>query len=183
MQINLTRFCISMKYVLLLISAIVMISSCQSGMLNVNAISAKDIREHLEGIDEDQILGAFESLQSGGANNQWLQGIDEDQILGAFESLQSGGANNQWLQGIDEDQILGAFESLQSGEGDSYAGGFVLILVLFILLVIIGAGFGTADGTGGEGDQDLDRTGSEGDQELPAGVQSGGYIPLMTMEP
>jgi uncharacterized protein (TIGR01732 family) len=163
-----------MKYVVLLIAAIVMIASCQSGMLNVNAISAKDIREHMQGIDEDQILGAFESLKSGGANNQWLQGIDEDQILGAFESLQSGGANNQWLQGIDEDQILGAFESLQSGERDNYGygGGFILILVLFILLVIIGAGFGNTDGTGGEKDQ-----------ELPAEVQSGGYIPLMTMEP
>jgi hypothetical protein len=98
MQINLTRFCISMKYVLLLISAIVMIASCQSGMLNVNAISAKDIREHLQGIDEDQILGAFESLKSGGTNNQWLQGIDEDQILGAFESLKSGETNNQWRE-------------------------------------------------------------------------------------
>jgi uncharacterized protein (TIGR01732 family) len=138
-----------MKYVVLLIAAIVMIASCQSGMLNVNAISAKDIREHMQGIDEDQILGAFESLKSGGANNQWLQGIDEDQILGAFESLQSGERDNY-----------------------GYGGGFILILVLFILLVIIGAGFGNTDGTGGEKDQ-----------ELPAEVQSGGYIPLMTMEP
>lgn len=70
-----------MKYVLLLISAIVMIASCQSGILDINAISDKDIREHLQGIDEDQILSAFESLKSGEINNQWLQGIDEDQLL------------------------------------------------------------------------------------------------------
>jgi uncharacterized protein (TIGR01732 family) len=164
-----------MKYVILLTAAaIVMIASSQSGILNVNAISAKDIREHLQGIDEDQILRAFESLKSGGANNQWLQGIDEDQILRAFESLKSGGANSQWLQGIDEDQILRAFESLQSGESGSYGygAGFILILVLFILLVIIGAGFGTSD-----------ISGDEERQELSADVQSGGYIPLMTMEP
>jgi uncharacterized protein (TIGR01732 family) len=137
-----------MKYVILLISAIaLMIASCQSGMLNVNAISAKDIREH-------------------------LQGIDKDQVLNAFESLKSDRANNQWLQGIDKDQVLNAFESLKSGESDSYAGGFVLILVLFILLVIIGAGFGIGDGTGGDEDQ----ISSED-------VQSGGNIPLMTMEP
>ncbi|HZD35405.1 MAG TPA: YjcZ family sporulation protein [Nitrososphaeraceae archaeon] len=139
-----------MKYVILLTAAaIVMIASSQSGILNVNAISAKDIREHLQGIDEDQILRAFESLKSGGANNQWLQGIDEDQILRAFESLKSG-------------------ESGSYG----YGAGFILILVLFILLVIIGAGFGTSD-----------ISGDEERQELSADVQSGGYIPLMTMEP
>ena len=114
-----------MKYVILLTAAaIVMIASSQSGILNVNAISAKDIREHLQGIDEDQILRAFESLKSG--------------------------------------------ESGSYG----YGAGFILILVLFILLVIIGAGFGTSD-----------ISGDEERQELSADVQSGGYIPLMTMEP
>ncbi|HZD36795.1 MAG TPA: YjcZ family sporulation protein [Nitrososphaeraceae archaeon] len=44
-----------------------------------------------------------------------------------------------------------------------------LLLVLFILLVIIGAGF--------------DISGDEERQELSAAVQSGGYITLMTMEP
>jgi hypothetical protein len=170
-----------MKYVLLLVSAIaLMIAFCQSGMLNVNAISAKDVREQLQGIDDNKILSAFESLKSGDVNNQWLQGIDEDQVLRAFESLKSGDVNNQWLQGIDEDQILRAFESLQSGESGSYGygAGFIrmpfggLLLVLFILLVIIGAGFPTSD-----------ISGDEERQELSADVQSGGYIPLMTMEP
>ena len=112
-----------MKYVLLLILAIVMIISYQSGMLNVNAISSKDIKKHLQGIDEDQLLGALESLKTTGIDEQWLQGIDEDQLLGALESL-----------GISD-----------GGNSDGYGGGFVLILVLFILLVIIGAGFGGGD--------------------------------------
>ena len=131
-----------------------MIASSQSGMLSVNAMSAKDIREQLQGIDKDQVLSAFELLKSGEADNQWLQGIDKDQILGAFESLKSGGVNNnQWLQAIGQIPI-----------GTPIA----LILVLFILVVIIGPGFGLGD------DKNL---------ELSADVQNGGNIPLMTMEP
>ncbi|MGA7367485.1 MAG: hypothetical protein WBX01_00005, partial [Nitrososphaeraceae archaeon] len=72
-----------MKYVLLLILTIVMIISYQSGMLNVNAISSKDIKKHLQGIDEHQLLGALESLKT--------TGIDEHQLLGALESLKTTG--------------------------------------------------------------------------------------------
>ena len=49
-----------MKYILLLMSVIAMIASYQSGMLNVNAISGKDIEKHLQGIDKDQLLRALE---------------------------------------------------------------------------------------------------------------------------
>jgi hypothetical protein len=141
-------------------SAIVMIASYQSGILNVNAVSTKDIRERLQGIDRDQILSAFESLKSGGVNNnnnQWLQGIDKDQILSAFESLKSGGVNNnQWLQGIDQIPLPTP-----------------IALVLFILLVIVGAGFGLGYGS----------TGDEKNRESNADIQSGGNIPLMTTGP
>ena len=138
-----------MKYVLLLMSVIVMIASYQSGMLNVNAISGKDIEKHLQGIDKDQLLRAFESLKTTGIDEQWLQGIDEDQLLRALE-----------LTGID------------SGSG-GYAGGFVLILVLFILLVIIGAGFGL----GGD-----EVRGNENQVPL-ADARDGGFVPLVTVQP
>ena len=118
-----------MKYVLLLMSVIVMIASYQSGMLNVNAISGKDIEKHLQGIDKDQLLRAFESLKTTGIDEHWLQGIDKDQLLRALE-----------LTGVD------------NGSG-GYGGGFVLILVLFILLVIIGAGFGLGDEVRGNENQ------------------------------
>jgi uncharacterized protein (TIGR01732 family) len=83
-------------------------------------------------------------------DGEWLSGVDEQQLLSAFEWLKVNGIDKEWFQEIDEQQLLSAFEWLKvngidkellSGSG-GYGGGFVLILVLFILLVIIGAGFG-----------------------------------------
>ncbi|HZD34192.1 MAG TPA: hypothetical protein VE130_03220 [Nitrososphaeraceae archaeon] len=69
-------------------SVIVMIAFYQSGMLNlVSALSVRDLKDHLQGIDEDQLLRAIESLKSRGIDEQWLQGIDEDQLLRVLESL------------------------------------------------------------------------------------------------
>jgi uncharacterized protein (TIGR01732 family) len=125
-------------------------------MLNVNAISSKDIKKHLQGIDEHQLLGALESLKT--------TGIDEHQLLGALESLKT--------TGIDEHQLLGALESLGINDSGGYGGGFILILVLFILLVIIGAGFGGGDAIR-----------SDENQVPLADAQDGGFIPLVTVEP
>ncbi|HZD36452.1 MAG TPA: hypothetical protein VE130_14710 [Nitrososphaeraceae archaeon] len=61
-------------------SVIVMIAFYQSGTLNlVSALSVKDLKEHLHGIDEDQLSRAIESLKP--------RGIDEDQLLHALKSL------------------------------------------------------------------------------------------------
>ena len=63
-----------------------------------------------------------------GLDNELLEGIDKEALLNTALNL---------LKGLDVDALN---EELTDGSGDS-GGAFVLILVLFILLVIIGAGF------------------------------------------
>ncbi|MGH9987575.1 MAG: YjcZ family sporulation protein, partial [Nitrososphaeraceae archaeon] len=68
---------------------------------------------------------AFEWLKANGVDKEWFEEIDEQQLLAAFEWLKANGIDKELLSASDLE------------------GGFVLILVLFILLVIIGAGFGS----------------------------------------
>jgi uncharacterized protein (TIGR01732 family) len=102
-------------------------------------------------IDSSQLIHAsqylMDGLSEGAIDEEWLvaNGLDEDLLEGVetnqlmeatqhlIDGLSNGGIDQQWIE-----------DSLNSDNvGDSgYAGGFVLILVLFILLVIIGAGFG-----------------------------------------
>src|ERR687898_732930 len=60
-----------------------------------------------------------------------LNKIDNQQLLSAFEWLKANG--------FDKELLRDRSDTMQTA---GYGGGFVLILVLFILLVIIGAGFG-----------------------------------------
>lgn len=76
--------------------------------------------EILNGVDKEQL----ENIE-----NQLFEGIDKDRLLNNAQNL---------LKGFDFEEFNE--QLLQTSE--DYAGGFVLILVLFILLVIIGAGFG-----------------------------------------
>jgi len=112
-------------------------------------------KELLRGVDDQQVLAAFEWLKANGIDKEWFEEIDEQQLLAAFEWLKANGIDKEWFEEIDEQQLLAAFEWLKANGIDKellsgsdtvnsagYAGGFVLILVLFILLVIIGAGFG-----------------------------------------
>lgn len=83
----------------------------------------------------------LDGLQKGTINSQWLEsngldknlleGVDNDLLIETTQKLiaglNNGSIDKQWIQ-----------TSLVSSE----EGGFVLILVLFILLIIIGAGFG-----------------------------------------
>jgi uncharacterized protein (TIGR01732 family) len=70
-------------------------------------------------------------VQTGGEfeldklSSEWLGGVDEQQLLSAFEWLKANGIDKELLSGSDTVDSAG------------YGGGFVLILVLFILLVII----------------------------------------------
>jgi len=86
--------------------------------------------ELLSGVDEQQLLSAFEWLKANGIDKELFEEIDEQQLLSAFEWLKANGIDKELLSGSDTVNSAG------------YSGGFVLILVLFILLVIIGAGFG-----------------------------------------
>jgi uncharacterized protein (TIGR01732 family) len=92
-------------------------------------------------------------LQKGGGSefDELLNGMDEQQLISAFEWLKANGFDKEWLQNIDQQEFLSAFEWLKTNGFDKdlmsdntggYGGAFVLILVLFILLVIVGAGFG-----------------------------------------
>ncbi|HZD34312.1 MAG TPA: YjcZ family sporulation protein [Nitrososphaeraceae archaeon] len=101
------------------------------------------------------------ALQKGGGSefDEWLSGMDEQQLLSAFEWLKTNGFDKEWLQNIDQQEFLSAFEWLRANGfdkellggssdmgGSGYGSAFVLILVLFILLVIIGASFGFSGG-------------------------------------
>ncbi len=90
---------------------------------------------------QDAAQKFLKSLKEGMINSQWLEsngldknlldGVDNNQLIETTQKvitgLINGSIDKQWIQG-----------SLVSSEG----GGFVLILVLSILLVIVGDGFG-----------------------------------------
>jgi len=96
--------------------------------------------ELLSGVDEQQLLSAFEWLKANGIDKELFEEIDEQQLLSAFEWLKANGIDKELLSGSDT--VNSAGYAAMSGGSGGYGGGFVLILVLFILLVIIGAGFG-----------------------------------------
>ncbi|WP_269466204.1 YjcZ family sporulation protein [Candidatus Nitrosocosmicus hydrocola] len=77
-------------------------------------------------------------LEANGLNTDLLDGVETSQLTEAtqhvVDGINNGNIDQQWI----EDSL--ASDNVDSGSG--YAGGFILILVLFILLVIIGAGFG-----------------------------------------
>ena len=83
----------------------------------------------LKGLDEGKINSQW--LETNGLDPNLLEGLSNDQLSEATQKvisgLNNGSMDKQWIE-----------DSLVSSE----EGGFVLILVLFILLVIIGAGFG-----------------------------------------
>ena len=89
-----------------------------------------EFSDWLNGIDKQQLLSAFEWLKTNGFDKELLQNIDQQEFLSAFEWLKTNGFDKELLSGSDTVNAAG------------YGGGFILILVLFILLVIIGAGFG-----------------------------------------
>lgn len=65
-----------------------------------------------------------------------LEGVDNNQLIEATQHVMGGINNGE----IDQQWIQDSLTNDNGGEG--YYGAFVLILVLFILLVIVGAGFG-----------------------------------------
>ncbi len=102
-------------------------------------------------VDGSQLMGAAQYLMDGlnkgvidqdwletnGVDKNLLEGVETSQLIGAtqhvMDGLNNGEIDQQWIE-----------ESLVSNDGGigGYGSAFVLILVLFILLVIIGAGFG-----------------------------------------
>jgi len=84
----------------------------------------------LKGLDANEINDDW--LEDHGLDKDLLDGIDHGQLIDTTEfvigSFNDGGLDQQLI----EDYTL----------DEGYGGAFVLILVLFILLVIIGAGFG-----------------------------------------
>jgi uncharacterized protein (TIGR01732 family) len=83
----------------------------------------------LNGLEKGTINSQW--LESNGLDKNLLAGVDRNQLIETTQKLitglNNGSIDKQWIE-----------TSLVSSDG----GGFVLILVLFILLVIIGAGFG-----------------------------------------
>jgi uncharacterized protein (TIGR01732 family) len=77
-------------------------------------------------------------LEANGLNTNLLDGVETSQLAETTQHVMDGINNGE----IDQQWIEDALTSDNVGGGSGYAGGFILILVLFILLVIIGAGFG-----------------------------------------
>jgi len=98
----------------------------------------------LKGVDRQKLLNAAQ---------KFIHGLKKGMIDGKW--LKAHGLDKDLLKGVDRQKLLDTTQKLIDGLkkgmidqkwiranfGD-YSGGFVLILVLFILLVIIGAGFG-----------------------------------------
>lgn len=78
-------------------------------------------------------------LEANGLNTDLLDGVETSQLTEATQYVVDGINNGE----IDQQWIEDTLTSDNVDSGSGYAGGFILILVLFILLVIIGAGFGT----------------------------------------
>lgn len=101
-------------------------------------------------VDGSKLINAaqflMEGLNKGVIDEKWLEangfeadlldGVDNNQLIEAtqhvMDGINNGEINQQWIR----DSLT------RDNDSSGYAGGFVLILVLFILLVIIGAGFG-----------------------------------------
>lgn len=79
-------------------------------------------------------------LKANGFSPNILEDVEISQLTKStqdiMDGLQNGDVDQQWI----EDYLTNSNDAGTAG----YGGGFVLILVLFILLVIIGAGFGGA---------------------------------------
>lgn len=90
----------------------------------------------LNGLYADEINDEW--LEDHGLDEDLLEGIDQSMLAVATHHVMSGLSNGEIDQEWIQDSML---------DDDGYGGGFVLILVLFILLVIIGAGFGLGDTT------------------------------------
>ena len=114
-----------MKYILttgiFLTSAILFTAS--SGILKAEAYPDYETNRNYQ---EDDLY-KYGEKDLYGLDKELLEGIDKEALLNTALNL---------LKGLDVNALN---EALLQGSGD--ASGFVLILVLFILLVIVGAGF------------------------------------------
>ncbi len=103
---------------------------------------------------DDNLFDEIDNRQLQEAAQNLLKGLDEGKINSQW--LEANGLDPNLLEGVSKDQLSETTQKLMVGMNNgiidkqwvetslvsSEEGGFVLILVLFILLVIIGAGFG-----------------------------------------
>jgi uncharacterized protein (TIGR01732 family) len=111
------------------------------------------LKNNVPALDEN-LLKEIENIQLQEAAQNLLDGLEKGTINSQW--LESNGLDKNLLEGVDNDQLAETTQKLITGLNNgsidkqwiqtslvsSEEGGFVLILVLFILLVIIGAGFG-----------------------------------------
>jgi uncharacterized protein (TIGR01732 family) len=122
-----------MKYIYIgIVLTFGLLFTANSGILN-EAFAIPEERNdyyYKDRYDKDSFYGIDKELL-GEIENKLFDGIGKGLLL------------NNALNLLNEYDIdIGALEEQLLQDSGSYAGGFVLILVLFILLVIIGAGFG-----------------------------------------
>jgi len=123
-----------MKYIIIgIVLTFVLLFTASSGILKGEVFAYEEERDsyyYQDQYDKNSFYGIDRGLLEE-IENKLFEGIDKDRLLNnALNLLDEYGVD---VSGLEE-------QSLQ--ESGSYASGFVLILVLFILLVIIGAGFG-----------------------------------------
>ena len=83
----------------------------------------------------------------GGLNGNIFKGVDKKQLIDIedklFEGIDKERLLNNAINLLNEyDFNMGSLNEYLLEDSWDYGAGFILILVLFILLVIIGAGFG-----------------------------------------
>ncbi len=137
--------------------------------LNDGVIDEQQLLSLQSDSDLEQITDTAQALVLNGLNDGTIDeqqlslqsGSNLEQLFDTAQTLVLNGLNDGVI--VDEQQLLSLQEGVSSGHGGAsgsyaggfvhvsgggYAGGFVLILVLFILLVIIGAGFGYGGSVG-----------------------------------
>ena len=125
-----------------------------SGIISESYSTLDDsLRSNIPAFDEN-LLKEIENTQLQEAAQSLLNGLEKGTINNQW--LESNGLDRNLLTGVDNNQLIETTQKLINGLNNgsidkpwietsldsSEEGGFVLILVLFILLIIIGAGFG-----------------------------------------
>jgi uncharacterized protein (TIGR01732 family) len=130
-----------MKYVIIIgiIMTFGLLFTASSGILKGEALAYEEEQQRNSYYYNDKYQQEYNKDSFYGIDRELLEEVENE----LFEGINKDLLLNNALNLLNEYDIdIGVLEEQLLQDSWDYAGGFVLILVLFILLVIIGAGFG-----------------------------------------